>query len=221
MRWSVLAIAVGLLMAVPFASHATPEQIAEGGPVEVFDVKREPSVLCPSKLPPIASIRKISRCELEEAMQESEVTVLTAVGEMSLGTCSFYMNVNVYADGSVVSSLPSNVGGGRCSDIDTCGGDRYEASLRGQLYLGRNGDVHRVLPLCIDSWIGRFEGETDVALHFEQGGELWSHDVRVPLGMSGLAFNGRWRLKRNIHQRMRESIKGVRMSVRPAKDGDR
>ena len=210
----VLSVALCGAWGTARASGQAPVS-GEQAPVEVFDVKHAKPVLCPTDVTPVGKIRVVGRCGLEEAAQGVDVTVLTAFGEIKLATCWFYMADTVYRDGTVVSSRFSHLGEG-CEDIEPCSGDRYQPSIHGQLYLDGRGRVHRRLPMCIETLLGRFEGDLDLALHLERG-EWWTHDIRMPVGLSGFAFNGRWRLKRNIHTRPVVTDKGVNLSVRPAR----
>lgn len=214
---SVVSLMAGILTAVP-ASVAAPADIRDEV-VELLDVSRPGQ---PVRCPSVAAVEGqgiTGGCMLEEAAQNVDLTLLTAVGEIRLAECSLYMPVAADGKGTVFGSPPGLVGDRSCGAIEPCGGGRYGVIVppsRGRLYHDPAGRLHRRLPICLNTWLGRFEGDIDVPLHLEHG-EWWSNDIRIPVGLSGLAFNGRWRLKRNIHDRVKLRDKAVHLSVRPAR----
>jgi hypothetical protein len=186
--------------------------------VTVDDVSRA----TPARCMPAVDVPDVTspdgRCQLEEATQDVELSVLTAFGEVHLATCSIYRNVAVAGDGTVASSSFTVVGGRGCDSVTTCRGGRYgftPVRMPGRLYLDGAGRVHRVLDVCFDSALGRFRGRVDVTLHRE-GGEWWSRNRSMPVGLTGWTLTGDWRLKRNINDRRRLHDKAVHLSVRPA-----
>lgn len=141
-------------------------------------------------------------CVLKMGSQGIDVSVLTAVGEMPFASCLFFYTVHVDAGGRTLVSGVEMFGDSPCSDAVPCfprsfftdGIQDTAPAWDGRLTPdGQGGFLHRV-DACLDTCMGRFEGEVVLRLERDARGRWRSLAGEATVGRSGWTFDGAWKV---------------------------
>jgi hypothetical protein len=125
---------------------------------------------------------------------EADLTVLSAVQELTFSRCVVEFELLVDGAGRVKVHHLSMLGQRPCNDLDACFVRGFMApAWDGAIESGRGGPVLR-LDACLDTCLGRFRGPLEMPLRRERG-RLWLDGSRARVGSSGWTLDGRFLLR--------------------------
>jgi len=206
---SAVTLTIAGTLALIAASAASTSAVPDRQPVPTAS-KAATTTHCPrvviERRPPSVE----GGCALVATFERVDFEVLTVAGPGLLETCEMYYRLVFENDGRAWISkfgISSVAAGGRCGwTLMPC---RWNGS--GKPYPFRElipwqGTVKRVasrrydveLAACLDSPVGRFEGDLNLTLN-RRGGRWWARAMHAPVGDSGLRIHGRWRLRSLEH----------------------